>query len=125
MYLVVSVEINTCKKHFAISGLVIFKAFGVERRKQTGFCFTQLQRHCYYGDCTLWCPVQLRCGSVPTLETLARFRKSPAALGWGLQQAQVCSGCRLPGCVRSSLCRIRRLFSFKMETLCRLPGQCR
>lgn len=61
MYLVVSIEINTCKKHFVFSGLeedpvefgfVVFKAFGVEfgveHSKQTGFCFTQLQRHFYY-----------------------------------------------------------------------------
>lgn len=57
MYLVVSIEINTCKKHFVFSGLeddpvefgfVVVKAFGVEfgveHSQQTGFCFTQLQR---------------------------------------------------------------------------------
>lgn len=70
MYLVVSIEINSCKKHLVFSGLeddpvefgfVVFKAFGVEHRKQTGFCFTQLQRHFYYGDCA---PVVLSAAEV-------------------------------------------------------------
>lgn len=65
-------------------GFVIFKAFGVEYSKQTGLCFTQLQRHLYYGDCALWCSVQLGLLQSLNLESVARFRKSPAALGWDL-----------------------------------------
>lgn len=97
-------------------GFVIFKAFGVEYSKQTGLCFPLLQRHLYYRGCALWCSLQLGLLLSLNLESVAQFRKSPAALGWGFMTD--------PGSALAFGVPVWSLFSLKTgETLCRLVSQ--
>lgn len=106
IYLVVSIEINTCKKHFVFSGLeedpvefgfVVFKAFGVEfgveHSKRLGSVSLSYKDTFITETVPLWCSVQLRLGSVPTVGKPSSLRRNPAAFGcWGLQQPpRICS----------------------------------
>lgn len=100
MYLVVSIEINTCEKHFVFSGLeddawnldlssskhlvwnlvwnTVSRLGSVSLRYKDTFITETVP---------LWCSVQLRFGSVPAFGKPSSLRKNPAALGcWGLQQ---------------------------------------
>lgn len=100
IYLMVSIEINTCKKHFVFSGLeedpvefgfVVFKAFGVEfgveHSKRLGSVSLSYKDTFITETVPLWCSVQLRLGSVPAVGKPSSLRRNPAAFGcWGLQQ---------------------------------------
>lgn len=101
MYLVVSIEINTCEKHFVFSGLED-DPWNLDLSSSKHLVWNTVSRlgsvSLSYKDTfitetvPLWCSVQLRFGSVPAFGKPSSLRKNPAALVVGVYNSpRICS----------------------------------